>query len=245
MTAASLLGKEVPSIAVTDVDTDGGPLHGLGLAYNAWACGREFFFAEICPEIPPDGDIDESGFGYLALPFAIAARQKFPVRCEPGDGPRELIAAFDQATEHLVGQVLWFGDSNWADGSGGDQFNQLFLTSGAVATSALDVDPKTAVAELLSDAFEAHPDLNPVLHLGMGAALQLGLDVGVLNVPYVVNPAYPIDGIAVTGPIQIYIGSIQNLTHEQWTVNRRYAEGTRMGLIQFDPCLARLGVIGS
>ena len=244
--AASLLGKEVPSITVTAVVTDGGPLHGLGLPFNAFACGREFFFAEICPELPSEGDIEESAFGYLALPFAIAARQKFPVRCEPGDGARELISAFDRATEYLFGQVLWFGDDNWADGSGGDQFNQLFLTSGAVTTSPLDPDPKIAVAELLSDAFEAHPDLDPVLHLGMSAAVRIGMEaMDILNVPYVVNPAYPIDGVAVTGPIQIYIGSVQDLTHEQWTVNRRYAEGTQMGLIQFDPCLARLGVIGS
>jgi hypothetical protein len=244
--SARLLSKEIPSITVTNVVEDGGPLHGLGLAFDAFSCGREFIFAEICPELPSEDDIEDSQYGYLSLPFAIAGRQKSPVRCTPERIAQELIDAFEDAAEYQVGQVLWFGDTNWADGSGGDQFNRMFLTSGAVATSAVSADPKAAVAELLFDAYEAHPELDPIIHLGMGSAVRIGMEaMDILNVPYVVNPAYPIDGIAVTGPIKIFLGTVQDLSHVQWTVNRRYAEGTRLGLIQFDPCLARLGVSGS
>lgn len=247
MAASRLLDKQIPSITVVNVGADGGELHGLGQPVDAFACGREFVFAEICPDPTPDDSIEDSAYGYLSIPFAIAGRQKFPVRCTPDTLSSQMTNAFDSAAEHQVGEVLWFGDENWADGSGGDTVNLLYLSSGAVATSGTGGTNVSAdIATVLSDAFEAHPDLDPILHLGMQSAMEAGTDrLGALGYPYVVNPAYPIDGVAVTGPIKIYLGTVQDLSHVDWNVNRQYVEGTRLGRIEFDPCLARIGVTGS
>lgn len=247
MAAARLLDQQVPSITVVDVDTDGGELHGLGQPVDAFSCGRDFVFAEICPEETPEDSISDSAYGYLSVPFAISGRQKFPTRCVPAEMSAGLESAFGSAAEHQVGQVLWFGDENWSDGSGGENVNLLYLSSGEVPTSSIDgIDVSADIATVLFDAFEAHPDLDPVLHLGMQTAMEAGTDrLGALGYPYVVNPAYPITGIAVTGSIEVYLGTVQNLTHVDWNLNRRYVEGTRLGRIEFDPCLARLGVAGS
>lgn len=243
-----LLGNEDPSLVTTTVGEDGGPLHGLGRSVDGFSCGREFFFAEICPPEPDTADLEDSPFGYKARPFAVAARQKLPTRCEPGQGADELQRAFAGSAEYQFGRVLWFGDDNWKIGSGDDFTDLLYLTSGAVPTTVItgDADPRRDIADVLFDACEANPDLRPVLHLGMYTAMRAGTDgLGTLNVPYVVNPAYPVDGIAVTGMIHSFVGSVQDLTHVDWPRNRRYAEATRLGLIEFDPCRARIGVTGS
>lgn len=244
MASMTLLGNEHPSLVTTVVGDDGGSLHGLGRDFDAFACGREFFHAEVCETVDQD-DPDEAAFGYKFLPFPLAARQKFPVRCEPGTGAQELIRAFDDANEHHFGDVLWNGSTGWQVASGDTP--PPYLASSEVETVAVTGDdPRRHIAEVLADACEAHPDLHPVLHLGMFVAMKVGTDgLGALGVPYVVNSAYPIDGIAVTGPVRCFVGSVQDLTHVDWPRNRRYAEGTRLGLIEFDPCLARTGVTGS
>lgn len=239
MAAQKLLSGDVSLITVIDGDDQNWTAMGTGV--DALACGRRMDVNGICSPTPPPEPPDAL-IGYQSYPFAITADQKLPTRCGPEEGAEMLIQAFRDAAEYQFGYVLWHGSSFWPNFGSGDDQPQIYLSSPDIATTEYAAFlPKDHIAEVLADAMEAHPELDPLLHLGYKTALNVGMDLDILGVPYVVNPAYPLEGVAVTGPITIHIGTVQDLTHVNWNINREYAEATRLGLIEFDPCLARVG----
>lgn len=235
-----LLTEEHP--AITIVRGDSSAWTALGEPFDGLACGRSYeVYGDFC-EPAPEGDGEEALTGFEAKPFGYLVRQVFGTRCEPEEAEKVLEEATQDQAEYHIGRALWFGieDANWS----GD----IYLTSSQVARSAVDVNanPRQALAQLLQDAWEANPDLDPLIHLGMQLVMELGVDkLNALDVPYVVSPGYPLNGLAVTGPIEIRLGDLHVLRLVNQGVNRLLIEGTRMANFQFDPCLARLGADGS
>jgi hypothetical protein len=233
MTSVSLLDGKIPGITVLHGDSS--EWTALGTSIDSLACGRRHDMVDVCTPDDLSGGLEEEYDGHIGRPFAIVTQQKFSPRCTPREAEDELFAAMAKSAEYQVGKALWSGvpDVDWT----GD----VFLTSTEVSTTATaGTIVIHEVAQLLKAAWDAHPELDPILHLGLGAAANVGLDIGILGVPYVVNPGYPIDGIAVTDKITIRLGDIQRLNAVDSAINRRYVEATRLAMVEFDPCLARL-----
>jgi hypothetical protein len=231
MTSARLLDGKVPGITVLRGDSQNWT--ALGTTIDALACGRRYDTVDICLPDDLSSGVDEALTGYEGRPFAIVGQQVVSPRCTPTEAAQALYDAMDVAAEYQIGNALWAGvdDADWT----GD----VFLASSEVATTATTgTSVKSHVAQVLKAAFDAHPELDPILHLGLGTAAEVGLDVQIYGYPYVVNPAYPITGIAVTDKITIRLGDVQQLNAVDIAINRRYIEATRLGLVEFDPCLA-------
>lgn len=211
----------------------------IGYEVDALACGRVVEGADLCDPVTPDSDdIGTSAGGYKINPFAVIGYQKFGTRCEPDDAEEALTRSIIDASEYVIGKNFWSGDvNNWDNSSG------MFLTDAAIATEAAGANINETIAKVLKKGFDNHPELDPVLHLGLGAALSVSdfdnLErVGIDKV--VVNPGYPIGAVAVTGPILIRLGSVETLTslNTQVRNNRTYISGSRIVAFEFDPCLA-------
>jgi hypothetical protein len=216
----------------------------IGYEVDALACGRNVEGSGICDPIPlSEDDLDDSGTGYKIEPFAVVGYQRFGSRCAPDDAEEALTQAIVDATEYTIGRNFWFGDvTNWAGADEG-----MFLADAGIATETVTGSVNTDIAAVVKKGFDRHPELDPVLHLGVGAALaipnydnleRIGID------QIVVNPAYPVDAIAVTGPILLRLGSVE--TQPGYVAvprtNRIYISGTRIVAFEFDPCLAVVGV---
>jgi hypothetical protein len=232
MTGAALLDGKTPGITVLHGDSS--EWTALGTSIDALACGRRYDMVDICLPDDLSGGLTEALTGYEGRPFAIVAQQILSPRCTPQEATDALYQGMNDAAEYQIGKALWSGvpDVDWT--------GNVFLTSSEVATTTTSgTSVKSHVAQVLKAAFDAHPELDPILHLGLGTAAEVGLDIAVFGIPYVVNPAYPITGIAVTDKITIRLGDIQRLNAVDIAINRRYVEATRLGLVEFDPCLAR------
>lgn len=223
---------------ITILHGDSSAWTALGEEFDAMACGRRHeILGEICE--PEDVDPqDVSLTGYESKPFVLLTQQTFGVRCTPAEALELARESNTDSLDHQIGKVFWNGLAGW-DGT-------LWLTSSEVARSTVDVSTvesvRLGVATLIQDAMDANPDLDPLLHLGMNTVLQLGEDrLDALGFPYVVNSGYPINGIAVTGPVTIRIGDVQSLRGYNYAANRTSVEALRFAAFQFDPCQARLG----
>lgn len=227
-----LLDGNSPLITVTYGDSQ--EWTALGESVDALACGREWeLIGDLC-DSDGETDMDVSLTGYEAPPFAVVARQKFGTRCAPEEAEKLIQDAMTAAAEHQIGQALWEGVTGTWDGV-------LYLTSSEVASTTITGDVKADIAAVVKAARDANPDLNPLLHLGLEAALVVGVDLDRIDIPYVVNSGYPVDGIAITDEVTIRLGSVQVLRTIAYPNNKMFVEATRLAAVSFDPCLARRG----
>lgn len=223
---------------ITILRGDSSAWTALGEEFDGMACGRRHeILGEICEPAPVDPQ-DVSLTGYESKPFVLLTQQTFGVRCTPEQALELARESNTDSLDHQIGKVFWSGLVDW-DGT-------LWLESSEVARSVVDVSTaeslRRGLATLVQDAMNANPDLDPLLHLGMNTVLQLGEDrLDALGFPYVVNTGYPIDGLAVTGPVTIRIGDVQAIQSYNVSINRTSVEALRFAAFQFDPCQARLG----
>lgn len=215
----------------------------IGYEVDALACGRNVEGSGICDPLPlSEDDVDDAGTGYKVEPFAVVGWQRFGTRCQPADAEFALTQAVVDATEYVIGHNLWFGDiPDWKGATEG-----MFLADSAITTQTVTGDVEADIAAVMKKAFDDHPELDPVLHLGLGSALAINSfdNLGRIGIDEVViNPAYPVDAIAVTGPILLRIGTVETQTGLVAVPrsNRTYISGTRIVAFEFDPCLAVVG----
>lgn len=215
----------------------------IGYEVDALACGRNVEGSGICDALPlSEDDLGDSGTGFKVEPFAVVGYQRFGAKCQPKDAEEALTQAIIDATEYVVAKNFWFGDIASWDGS----TEKMFLTDAGIATQAVTGNLEADIAAVVKKGFDNHPELEPILHLGLSAALRINdfdnLErVGIEQV--VVSPAYPVDAIAVTGPILVRVGSVETMTGLVAVPrsNRTYISGTRIVAFEFDPCLAVRG----
>ena len=201
--------------------------------YPTLALGSGFHLSteDICnPSTPPD--LPSTPTGEQVYPFALRAQAEVPPRCAPNDVAGFMETAFEESTEWGITKALWNGpDSPHPD-------SKMYLTHPDIETVARGSDPFTTVGTLLERAFEKSPYLKPVIHLGFTSAMSLQLGLSTLGIPFVVPRGYPANAIAVTGPVYIRLGSIQNISEVNTSINRQYFEANRIAAIEFDPAEA-------
>ena len=172
----------------------------------------------------------ENHLGWRVYPFAVLGHQVVPTRCTPNQIQSIMAPAIQQSTEYTVTDVLWNGS--------GHPENEMFLTHSSVATVPPGGSPAESLGTLLSEAYERTPYLQPLIHLGFTAAVNLQFGLNTLGIPYVIGPAYPPNTIAVTGPVTVRLSSIRTTSQVDPDLNRRYVEGDRVGAIELDPTKA-------
>ena len=212
-----------------------------GYEVDGLSCGRSIETVDVCAGAAtwdPSGDPAGTGFGIF--PFAILGHQKFGERCAPAEAEAAFRKAMDDASEHTVAHNFWYGDTPDWDTPPGGQMNDMFLMDDDIDTVVEGASTADTIAAVLSQAFTNHPELDPIIHLGIKAAMDMtsSLFTDNFDAEFVVSTGYPIDGVAVTGPILVHLGSIEILTSHDTSVNRRYLDGTRLAAVEFDPCLA-------
>lgn len=186
---------------------------------------------DICtPSTPPA--LPESSMGNRVYPFALRAQAEVPPRCAPNYVGEVLEQAFEESTEWAITKALWDGPDVPHPES------NMYLTHPDIETMTRGSDPFTTVGLLLERAFEKSPYLSPVIHLGFTSAMSLQLGLSTLGIPFVVPRGYPANAIAVTGPVYIRIGSVQNISEVNTSINRQYFEANRIAAIEFDPAEA-------
>lgn len=204
-----------------------------GYEVDAMSCGRVIQGTDICKPITDTPT--EAGLGYRIRPFGIEGHQKFSVRCDPEDAESEMSTALADASEYVVAKNFWSGDI--ADWDGADE--GMFLADAGIQTVAAGADANASIAAALQKAYDMHPEIDPIVHMGLSVAFSLPASkADDLNIKWVVSPGYPPNGIAVTGPIIVRLGTIETLTSYEESVNRKYIQGTRIAAVEFDPCLA-------
>ena len=206
----------------------------IGYEIDALACGRVIEAYDICT--PGTPAVSDSAVGFKVDPFALVGAQKFGTRCEPSDAADALTRALADSTEKLVANNFWNGDvTDWV-GNPGD----MYLTSPSIFTVSAGSDTLASIAAALIAASDNHPEIDPILHLGVGAALSIPNweTFEALGIEYSISLGYPSDGIAVTGPVLVRLGSIETLERHDERNNRNFVSATRLAAVEFDPCLA-------
>lgn len=230
MTVRSLLD------VATVINGDGDWTKANGKEFDDLACGRTHDTADVCS--PPAVEVTNApaGTGFKAVPFVHYAQQEFGVRCAPADAEAALTQSMLDAAEYVVGKQFWTGDT--ADWAGADEGVYLMHADVETVTAAASVP--ASIAKAVRAALVAHPELNPVVHLGLGASYSLppgwADDHPALTI--VENAGYPLDGIAVTGPVVVRLGTVETISMTSTDVNRSYVSGTRLMAVQFGPCSA-------
>lgn len=207
-----------------------------GASSTSEACGRLIQAVGICTEEElPEFSLEAPEFtGARIEPFAIYGAQEFAYRCGPDDYQPVLVGVLDQASEYMVTKVFWEGEGAIL----GDWPGETTLANPNVHTIPRGEDEANTLADLMDEAYERNPGIKPIVHMGMLTAQKLAPGLDNLEIDYVVGPGYPKNALAVTGPIKVWLGSVEGYTTSVISTNRFYVEATRLAAIDFDLCLA-------
>jgi hypothetical protein len=220
----------------TVIDGDGNWTKANGYEFDDLACGRTHGTADVCN--PPTITVTDqpAATGFKAAPFVHHAQQEFGVRCAHEDAEAALTQAMRDAAEYIIGRQFWSGDvEDWVGATEG-----VYLEHADVETVAAATNVPASIAAALTAAYAAHPELTPTVHLGLTAsyALPPGFTSEHPRVTFVEGIGYPADGIAVTGPVTVHLGTIETISATSHNVNRLYISGTRLAAVEFGPCSA-------
>lgn len=200
-----------------------------GLTVETLTCSLYRATAGLC--LPPPtgaGPSSASPAGWPLSPFATIVQMRRSMLCRASDPQTIVNRAIEVEKERAAGRALWFGTGS-AD---------LFF-GGAGATT---VASGATIGELLQAFYDKVIGVKPVLHLGLVAAYATpGLsDQGYFNafpeIPVVINPGYPPNGVAVSGPIEIWFGAPEPTQNLSTANNKENTEATMLGAVAVDPC---------
>lgn len=196
------------------------------------------------------GAINASPKVYTVTAFAAAVSARRNVRCAIGE-EMEIVQSLllNGGVTSAAESALWFGVKGWDP---------------SVAPSLASTDTQTAaiapsIADTLANVISKYSALTAiqdyVLHLGIKSALDLSalgyayntdaegqLRLRATNAPIVVSPYYPTSGVALTGPLQVFVG-----VPDAWQVystldNRTNINGNQLIALAFDPSTSVLAV---
>lgn len=207
--------------------------------------------ADICSQDLQEtvtGD-DAGAYGFDIVTFSIVAHLIRPTRCQSGSEDALVSGILENTTEQAVGQALFSTGSDYQRTVDGSAVNEMTLKDTAVAT----VTGASVMAKLLA-ALDKYYTLSlgapPIVHLGRTAAAAVALaqffasgsgESLVTGERVSLSPGYPTGAIAVTGPIQVRLGSIAIDEKYDTSVNRTYVDATRLAAYGFDPAIAVTG----
>lgn len=200
------------------------------------SCGVTVSLSDVCtPEATVvAGDATDDYDSFERKTFVIIADLARRIRCSDADGSKFVNDAIKDTQDRTVGRALWSS----VTGAGMD----MYFTHASVRTVAAGANASASLAAALQSYYDNGSGPDPVIHLGLTAAVNLSsvlVKDGVLDhLQYVVNPGYPTAGIAVSGPVTVYLGSIETIENVDLTQNRTAVQANQLAAVEFDPCLA-------
>lgn len=193
---------------------------------------REDLSGPTDAEIGDCVDVEANVFGVEVLLRGRSMRMT-----DAGNYDSIVRGALDFESEKAAGKALW--------GSIGDNPETSLMNSavGTVVAAAGANDTVTAAlvefwSKTVGIAYE-----DTILHLGVGRLMELfgeieGSLLKNLDIKVATSPGYPAEGIAVTGPVKVLLGSDQVLGSHDSSDNSAYGVANRLAAIEFDPCNA-------
>lgn len=141
--------------------------------------------------------------------------------------------------------TLWNGDTAWDPN----------IVPSLQNTDVHTASAGSSVSDTLANVINAYSGITVlqdyVVHLGIKAALELSaqgfayntdmngqLRIRATNAPIVVSPYYPAAGVALTGPLRVYIGPPDAYQVYDSLLNRTNINGNQLIAIAFDPSTA-------
>jgi hypothetical protein len=221
---------------VADVTRGDGRWMG-GYDFNSFQCGLSSAMADVC--IPGLGGQALSGTpggspsGFPAAIFAVVVTMRQSERCKIDDPQGLLQRSADGEISKAASRALYYGTG----------FSGTWLGSPEVASVAVIAnDVPGTVAAALQKFMDTNVGVDPILHLGVGAAISLAFYIGDdgllsgVDIPVVVSSSYPTGAIAVTGPIKVLVSDPQDVITHDFSVNRVEDAVTYLVSVEFDPC---------
>lgn len=171
------------------------------------------------------GSLSSTAVVYTIRPVGAMISASRPNRCVLGEFPdfeKGMIDDLDEEAERAAAYVLYQGIPGWTSA-------QPYLTSSDVATvTSGTLTVQQLVAAVLDAFYTAETGVRPVLHLGESAGVVLSAGnamsptaaspefyLAMDGTPIVVNPVYPTNLIAATGPVTIKVGTA-GFAEPQW-----------------------------
>lgn len=213
-----------------------------GYEIDSVGCALRSETATICSPVVRSrisGDVEGDGstYGLKAQIFPVITSINGRTVCSSGNEESIVRDALDAESEKAAGKALWGSI---------DAAAEVSLLATDVATVAAGPTSNATLAAVLTAFWDRatgvrHQDT--VIHLGVGRLLEMfgeieGSVLKNLGIQVATSPGYPSDGIAVTGPIRVRLGSDQVLQEHSYGTNRMTTEANRLAAIEFDPCIA-------
>jgi hypothetical protein len=214
-----------------------------GEQFDSAGCALVSYASDVCAPVTREllsGSEDESAECDVLDQNIFAVLVSLQGRTMRSSGNEEALVAdaFDAELEKAAGRVLW--------GDIGDNSANVSLTAASVATVVAGASAPLSVASMLEEFWTratgvGHQDT--ILHLGVRPLLELfgqveGSLLKNLDIRVATSPGYPVNGMAVTGPVRYRISPVEVLLQHETTVNRIVTEGSALGSLEFDPCTA-------
>lgn len=179
---------------------------------------------------------DGSAEGLDANIIAVVTQLPGKVRCQSGDEEQLVRKAIGVETEKSLGKALWGLTGN----------TDVSLAAADVLTVTAGGSRVASVGAALKEFWDKAVGVDyteTVLHLGVDVVLDMfgqieGSILKNFDIKIASSAGYPPDGIAVTGPITVRLGSVQSLVGNAWGTNRVNTEANRLAALEFDPTIA-------
>lgn len=211
-----------------------------GYQIDSIGCALRSEVTDVCSpvrsRISGDAEGDGTTEGLNANIFAVVTSLKGRAMCSSGDEEGIVAGALDMETEKAAGLALWGNTGN----------TEVSLASAAVSSVAAGPNANATVSALLKEFWDLATGVryqDTIIHLGIGRLMEMfgeieGSVLKNLGIQVATSPGYPSDGIAITGPVTIKIGSDQVLRQNDSAVNTVLTEANRLVALEFDPCIA-------
>lgn len=229
--AANVVQGDGPWSRGYAVESTGCALRSATIDVCSPSSAREDLSGPSDVEVGDCVDVEANVFAVEVLLRGRAMRMR-----DGGYGPL-VSGALDMETEKAAGKALWglIGDNP-----------ETSLMNPSVGSVVAGADANNTVAAALTEFWSKTVGIayeDTIIHLGVGRLMELfgeieGSLLKNLDIKIATSPGYPAEGIAVTGPITVKLGSDQVLESTDSSDNTAHGVANRLVAIEFDPCNA-------
>lgn len=202
-----------------------------GLTVETLQCSLHRAYAALCLPAPAGYQNHEGAPAGMPLsPMATIVHMRRSNLCMTADGRNVVDSALEAEKDKSAGRALWYGTGD--------------ATMWLGASGVTELSGSASVGEALKAFYDGTVGVEPVIHMGLKTALETsgfnaeGRLKALPDIPVVVNPSYPDDALAITGPIQLYFSPPESIQVMDFQINREDTAAVMFTGVSFDACAA-------